>query len=162
MPTGKYPRRPISVTFWEKVNKDGSFPDTKLGLTGRCWEWLGGVNGTGYGRCWVHGKMKASHNVSYELLNGKLSDGLELDHLCKNHSCVNPSHLEPVTHKENVLRSESIAAVNAAKTSCPMGHPYHDKTNSKGKRICLVCANEATRRYCERKKFSDSSPTLTT
>jgi hypothetical protein len=40
----------------------------------------------------------------YELEFGDVTPGLELDHLCRNNWCVNPYHLEPTTHRENVQR----------------------------------------------------------
>ena len=35
---------------------------------------------------------------------GPVPDSLELDHLCRNRYCVNPSHLEAVSYRVNVLR----------------------------------------------------------
>jgi hypothetical protein len=74
---------------------------------------------------------------------GAVPEGLELDHLCRVRGCVNPKHLEPVTHRENLMRGESWSAVNARKTHCPEGHPY-DETNTyidgKGRRRCRECA----------------------
>lgn len=39
-----------------------------------------------------------------ELHVGPIPTGKELDHLCRNATCSNPDHLEPVTHKENFNR----------------------------------------------------------
>lgn len=50
------------------------------------------------------GKNVGAHRVVYESLVGPVPDGLELDHLCAVRNCVNPAHLEPVTHAENVRR----------------------------------------------------------
>ena len=47
-----------------------------------------------------------------------------LDHTCRVRHCVNPHHLQDVTIRENVLRSEGVAAINAKKTHCPKGHEY--------------------------------------
>lgn len=73
-----------------------------------CWIWLHGKSGAGYGQLHVkHSRprrMVYAHRVYYERHVGPVPDGLELDHLCRNPSCVNPEHLEPVTHAENIKR----------------------------------------------------------
>lgn len=91
---------------------------------GGCWTWTRKDNGMGYGRAVVGARHCRAHVLAYEAFVGPVPDGLELDHLCRNRTCVNPRHLEPVTHRENVLRGECFAAVNARKTHCPQGHPY--------------------------------------
>lgn len=86
--------RPTEDRFWEKV--DGS---------GDCWEWTGTRQTMGYGSFWVLGQGKRlAHRVAYELLVGPIAEGRELDHRCRNRICVNPDHLEPVSHRENVRR----------------------------------------------------------
>ena len=60
----------------------------------------------------------------FEALKGSVSKGLELDHLCKNPRCVNPAHLEPVSHKENVRRGRA-GKYCKDKTHCPKGHEYN-------------------------------------
>ena len=87
--------------------------------------------------------------MAYELLVGPILAGLELDHLCRNHTCVNPSHLEPVTHKVNVLRGAGVAATKAAQTSCVRGHLLNqDNTRVRvgGRRNCIACEKERGRR----------------
>jgi len=72
---------------------------------GDCWEWTGSLfQGTGYAQVWADGTTRLGHRVVYELLVGPIPKGLELDHLCRVRSCVNPAHLEPVTHKVNMER----------------------------------------------------------
>ena len=75
-----------------------------------CWVWTGRLNDDGYGvldMSWRGGgpKLRSAHRLAYELLVGPIPDGLELDHLCFVRSCVNPAHLEPVTHAENLRRA---------------------------------------------------------
>src|SRR4051812_13783907 len=70
-----------------------------------CWLWTGTLTDHGYGILENgHGAGKGAHVVSYELHVGKIPEGLELDHLCRVRCCVNPRHLEPVTHYENMRR----------------------------------------------------------
>ena len=85
--------------FWPKVN-----------LLGDCWLWLAYVNHGGYGRFRVGSMTDGTrrtvnaHRWAYEHLVGPIPEGLDLDHLCRVPGCVNPEHLEPVTHRENVAR----------------------------------------------------------
>jgi HNH endonuclease len=83
--------------FWSKL-------DQQLPLIG-CWEWRGAVSNTGYG-CFEYerNRVMSTHRYSYLQLVGAIPSGLVLDHLCRNKRCVNPDHLEPVTHAENVQR----------------------------------------------------------
>lgn len=73
--------------------------------TETCWLWLGTKCSKGYGRVKVDGASKSAHRVAYECFWDDIPDGLELDHLCNVRNCVNPEHLEPVTHQENVARA---------------------------------------------------------
>lgn len=87
--------------------------------------------------------MAVSHRYSYEELIGPVPTGLTLDHLCRNRACVNPSHLEPVTHRVNILRGESPSAKNAVKTHCPAGHRLAGEhlyiRPATGVRACYTC-----------------------
>jgi hypothetical protein len=70
-----------------------------------CWVWLLKIRKDGYGSVCFNGKSsQLAHKVSYELVNGIVPEGMELDHTCKNRKCINPNHLEPVPHKVNVQR----------------------------------------------------------
>jgi hypothetical protein len=118
-----------AARFWPKVQP-----------TGFCWDWAASKNEKGYGMFWLNSKHSKAHRVAYELLVGPIPDGMELDHLCRNRACVNPDHLEPVTHAENMARSR------AARKHCPHGHEYteenswFDKTGEK--RMCRTCMKE--------------------
>lgn len=94
--------REASERFWAKVAKGAS-----------CWIWLGGVLDTGYGQFHVSGskekgtqKRQGAHKFAYESFNGPVPDNMVLDHLCRNRLCVNPAHLEPVVHRDNVRRGK--------------------------------------------------------
>lgn len=84
-----------------------------------CWEWKMAKDKEGYGRISFRNKgsktthLKA-HRWMYENLIGKIPEKMVIDHLCQNTSCVNPSHMEPVTIRENTIRG--IAAKKRAST----------------------------------------------
>lgn len=126
--------------FWSKVD------------VGDCWEWLGGRGNHGHGYLRIARATTMAHRYAWELLVGPIPDGLELDHLCRNPPCVNPDHLEPVTHRENLLRGAGVASQHAARTHCPQGHPYtlentYDWSNgNRQRRQCKTCHRERNRR----------------
>ena len=130
--------------FWGKVNKGGG---------GECWIWVGRTQRQGYG---IWALTVAAHRLSYELINGAIPDGLVLDHLCRNPSCVNPNHLEPVTVRENIRRGFNQVSVNMRKTRCPRGHPLVLKHHpSKVERSCDVCAAQRARNRRLNRKILD-------
>ncbi|WP_155054526.1 HNH endonuclease signature motif containing protein [Streptomyces blattellae] len=139
----------VSARFWPKVT-GGDFAT--------CWEWSAARNERGYGRFSVggrQGRMVEAHRVAYELMVGEIPTGLELDHTCRNPSCVNPWHLDPVPHRVNSQRS-TAGRVNAARqravTHCPAGHPYDDENTAyrkDGRRRCKACGRDAARRRYE-------------
>ena len=118
-----------------------------LGYGGECWVWLGAMAQHGYG-LYNH---RYAHIVLWEIHNGPVPDGLELDHLCRNRRCVNPRHLEPVTHRENILRGASPKAVTWRTGICGRGHEpdwIHNKRT--GKRCCRECTQLANRAFYAR------------
>lgn len=125
----------------------------KVDFTGDCWLWTAGCNNQGYGQIKVAGKVEKAHRVAWELLVGPISTGREMDHLCRVKRCVNPDHLEPVTHQVNDRRGIA-GAVNGvrerSKTHCPYGHEYSPENtwvDRHGWRYCRACFQ---RRDCER------------
>jgi hypothetical protein len=119
-----------------------------------CWEWTACKIKTGYGRVQMKEGPKLAHRIIYELLVGPIPEGLTLDHLCRNRSCVNPSHLEPVTMRENCLRGTGPTAINARKTHCIRGHILLLKGKQ---RICKECPAEFSSSYREKHRTDGPS-----
>lgn len=114
---------------------------------GGCWLWAGGLN-CGYGMFHMNGHTRQAHRVSYELYVGVIPEGLQLDHLCRETRCVNWRHLQPVTVKENLLRS---LKTSSGQTHCKRGHEltgYNCVINSRSSnktRLCRECHNARSR-----------------
>jgi hypothetical protein len=109
--------------------------------TSSCWIWTGNIKKDGYGQKMLNGKTFKAHRVVWECVNGPIPKGLQLDHLCRVRHCVNPSHLEPVTQKENILRGISPSAIHAKKTHCINGHEFtaENTYRFKNRRQCKAC-----------------------
>ena len=141
--------------FWAKVNKDGSIPEYAPHL-GNCWLWTACKQSAGYGQISVAGRMLYAHRVAYEQIHGVIPDGLTLDHLCRVSLCIRPSHLEAVTHRENVLRGDSPAAWAARQTHCIAGHPFDEsntyRPQNRRERQCRECKRVRTREWRARKR----------
>jgi hypothetical protein len=117
-----------------------------------CIVWLGPTSQAGYAKIGV----RLVHRIVWELLNGPIPDGLQIDHLCRVRCCINPDHLEPVTPRVNTLRGNAPAILVARYRSiltCPRGHPYSaDNTyvDPRGWRQCIVCQQRRGREHRER------------
>lgn len=98
--------------FWQHVD---------TGSPNACWIWTGARNRDGYGHFYVSGKLVAVHRFSFELHKGPIPEGMEIDHLCRTHPCVNPLHLDAVSHQTNNRRG---VHPNSFKNACSQGHSY--------------------------------------
>lgn len=128
----------LSRWFWKSIEV------TESG----CWVKKTHTNIGGYTSFKVGDRPKMAHRHAYEVLIGPIPDGLQLDHLCRNPACVNPNHLEPVTSRENLLRSNGWGGVNARKTHCHKGHeftPENTLIGRDGRRVCRACKRERKR-----------------
>lgn len=129
----------LQERFWKYVTK-----------TSRCWIWNGSKT-RGYGNFVIKQrptKCVRAHRYAYELLVAQIPNGMTIDHLCKNPSCVNPSHMEIVTFSENSKRG------NPMQSRCGRGHKmdkantyYYPKSSSRhGRRKCRKCGAILMRR----------------
>lgn len=125
-----YTAKPVLDRLALKVDMTGG-PDA-------CWPFLGALRPDGYGN-FKSSLAATAHRSSWIALVGPLTEGEVIDHLCRNRACCNPDHLEPVSRGENVLRGNTLTAINKAKTHCPRGHEY--VTRSNGARMCKPCRN---------------------
>lgn len=115
-------RRPVAGRFWEKVQK-----------TDTCWLWKAGHNAFGYGVFKWNDKMGLAHRWSYEQAKGPIPEGLEIDHLCRVRNCVNPDHMEAVTHRVNMFRAEAPNNILHRIRTCKNGHPINSENTARRK-----------------------------
>ena len=116
--------------------------------TDDCWLFAGHL-WNGYGQLFADGLSYRAHRVMYENMVGEIPEGLVIDHLCRTPSCINPTHLEPVTRGENVRRGDAGKHM-LAKTHCPAGHEYSPENTyiaPDGRRRCNPCIRVSRRKY---------------
>lgn len=143
----------VAARFWPKVDKNGPLARPDLGP---CWLFTGHIARNGYGRFGLggrKGKAEGAHRVAWLLEHGELPPiGLELDHRCRVHACVNPGHLEAVTPSVNITRSNApLRSVERmfARTHCSKGHAFggdNDRFAKDGRRRCIPCERERAAR----------------
>lgn len=143
-----YNRRRFCDKACEHAGRPDVRSDYRVTESG-CWEWLGRVDANGYGRTYDPNQPAGrrntwAHRVSYELHRRPILDGLHLDHTCCNTQCINPDHLEPVTHAENMRR------VAERRTTCKAGThdwaiPRNVDVGPNGRRSCAECRREKRR-----------------
>lgn len=122
-----------------------------------CCEWKGKRNANGYGIVFINGKQLFVHRLAVALSGRDIPKNKVCDHLCRNHACYNPDHIELVTQAVNNLRGESIPARHARSVTCSKGHPYTKEntrvwTDTRGRisRHCKHCY--ADREYANKRK----------
>jgi hypothetical protein len=138
----RWPSRTPLQRFMEKVD---------VRSLNECWEWTGSRLKNGYGSFYLN-RGEPAHRVSYEFFVGDIPEGQQIDHLCRNRGCVNPTHLEAVTPRTNVLRAFGV-------NRCKAGHartPINIYVSPSGVHGCVPCRTEARRRWGERHRKAAS------
>lgn len=141
---------PPAVRFARFV-MEGTVPDHRPEL-GPCLQWTGSLKTRwGYGQFRYGGRNRSAHAAAWELERGPVPEGMTLDHLCRNTSCVRVSHMEPVTRVENYRRAVAV------RTHCRNGHEYAvvgTYATKNGRRRCRACTLRAVKDYEKRKRDS--------
>jgi hypothetical protein len=127
---------PAMVRLLRKSTEDGD-----------CWIWTGTRDRNGYGNICRprERRMTLAHRLAYELFVGTIPSDREIDHLCRNRACLRPSHLEPVTRQQNMLRA---VEARGQREACDRGHLYPSPPvmrapdrNGKSYVLCRECRN---------------------
>jgi hypothetical protein len=151
-PFGRFLTAGARLKFLSKITVDAS--------TG-CWLWTKYVGPHGYGMINVPASesdktIQYAHRYSYAATYGAIPSGLDLDHLCRRRTCVNPAHLEAVTRRENLLRGNTLTAAKVAQTHCSNGHPLSGENlyvnPASGSRNCRTCRTELYRAWVDKNR----------
>jgi len=134
----------------------------KIKYTDDHWLWLGYRNSNGYGFFKINGKNHYAHRVAYLIIKSEQPPTFDdLDHVCKNRLCINPDHLEVVSHSINCKRGNQ----GKQHTHCKRGHEligYNRQITKAGTRengtvkiACRICRLENWRKnYGKRRVYS--------
>lgn len=120
VPLGSW-KKTFEQRFWEKVQK-----------TDNCWLWIGAKNPGGYGMILKEQRRELAHRLAFEMKNGPVPDGIVVDHICRNRSCVNQDHLRLASTKQN---SENRAGPQRTNVSGFLGVNW---SSSRGKWVARV------------------------
>lgn len=141
--------------FWAKGDKHGPISTYRPDL-GPCWLWTGSLDGGGYGRF----DRQQAHRFAYEEQVGPIAEGLQGDHLCRVRRCVRPSHLQPVTHAENLRRGaggplSDLRPPAPLPTHCNWGHELTPENTGyrkdTGRPVCRRCSSDRSLKSQRRK-----------
>lgn len=139
----------LELKFWKKT----------ISGEGGCILWSGCMGDKGYGRVKRNKKWVGAHRVAYLFRNKEIPSGFEIDHLCRNKRCVNPEHLEAVSHRDNILRGAAGILRKNTTTSKYIGVHWNSKKQRwitqltvSGKLVFLgrfISENDAAKAYSE-------------
>ena len=110
-----------------------------------CWEWHGKIMHKGYGVLSVNNKETRAHRASYEVFVGAIPDGMVIMHMCDNRRCINPDHLKPGTHKQNVQDAVAKGRMGIGRPAKINGDLYSGSMAEAAKRLSVSVST--VRRY---------------
>ena len=150
--TGAMPVANDIAKFWSQISKE------------ECWMWQGRVHPiVGYGLWSWKSKAIGAHRFAWELINGPITDGREIHHMCHVKLCCNPEHMELLTRGEHrkLVRFPPTNG-NEKKTHCLRGHAFTEENTIRrqGRRICSLCETYRGRKNYLRRKFDGNNPRL--
>lgn len=107
-----------------------------------CWVWNGSTTSGGYGNVRINKKLYRTHRLMYKLFVGEIPNGKGrnipvLDHLCNNRLCCNPTHLQLISDRDNILKGNGATAKKHRQVYCKNGHILPPPKN--GHRRCTIC-----------------------
>ncbi len=127
-------------------------------LESPCWIWMGSLCGPGYGQIKIteDGRPRRAmvHRWMYQHYVGPIPHGAEVDHKCDIPRCVNPEHLEAVTHAENIRETTNKL------THCKHGHPLagnNVRLTADGHRICRTCLYHRVHKHAKQRDVARKS-----
>jgi HNH endonuclease len=121
-----------------------------------CWDWTACKDKHRYGRFYAGSRVQGAHRVAFAFVNGDIPAEMRIVHICNRLCCVNPSHLQAVTHAQSmrIIVSRDGIDHNANKTHCPKGHPYDPENtylgprgNGRTYRHCRICKRARRKQY---------------
>jgi hypothetical protein len=144
-----------------------------VGKDNECWPVLGSYIEKQHGYSVVsqqiNGKQKntGGHRIMWELFNGPIPKGMVIDHVCHNialakgeclggetcqhRRCVNPSHLNLTTDRENVAAGAAGPLENMGLCKNKLHKWIPDNIAiEKGRRRCRMCNREAYYRRADK------------
>ncbi len=165
----------INLKLLIKLFSNIQFSTTQSYKNIPCWEWQGTIANNGYAHISIGPRISAKiylvHRLFYRLFVEPIPTRLIMDHLCRNTRCVNPIHLEAVTHKINTARAVFTNKTGPKfKTHCKNGHPFsgdniahHFNAANDGSRGGLKASRRVCKQCCRdkesRRRCAKLSPT---